>query len=295
MANARQSYTELGETLDLTAQAVHRRVQTLIEQGIIGGSGTFLSTKALGQMWVVTFGMSKAPSMAELDKKLKKEPLVAVFFVASGNFVYIHGMVRDPNEMARFVSFVQKEAMISDIQVGIVPTPPADPEATLSNLDLKIVKALENDSRRPLSDVADELGTTVKTVRRRLERLEKEGLVIHTIHWLLGRAGGTITNLHLHLREDVERDKVAFSLIKKISSNVIRTYAFGNMPNVIVATLWTPTGQEVQDLCQDLENEGLYITVVPNMMRQVYYYDEHRAGYLEEIINKRAVKERTGH
>lgn len=290
MMNSRQPYSELGEALGMTAQAVHRRVQTLMEEGIIESSCTSLSNKALGQMWIIVFGWSKAPSMDELNEKFKKDPLVAVFFAASGNFVYVHGLVRDANEMAKFVSSVQREAAISDMQVGIFPTPPHDPEQELTLLDLKIVKALHQDSRRPISDVAEEIGASVKTVRRRLERLEKEGLVLSSIHLELGKAGGTITNLHLTLRENVERDKVAFYLIKKVSANVLRTFSFSNIPNLMIVTMWTKTPHEVIELCEELEKEGSFYSVVPNLMRRAYYYDEHRTYFLEEAYRAKLKK-----
>jgi DNA-binding Lrp family transcriptional regulator len=293
MMNSRMSYAELGESMGLTAQAVHRRVQGLMDQGIIGPSSTNLSTKALGQMWIVAFGWSRSPSMDVLDAKFRKEPLVAVFFVASGNYVYVHGMVRDPNEMARFVSFVQREAAISDLQVGIVPTPSPEPKDEVTLLDLKIIKALHEDARRPISEVAEEIGTSVKTARRRLTHLEERGLVHHSIHWILGRSGGTITNLHIVLRDDVEREKVAFLLIKKLAINVLRTYSFSNIPNLMVLTMWHKTPQEVIDLCRDLEKEGSFYSVVPNMMRDVYYYEEHRTLYLDEFA-KVKMKARTG-
>jgi DNA-binding Lrp family transcriptional regulator len=37
--NSRMSYSELGKSLDLTPQAVHRRVQALMEAEIIAGAG----------------------------------------------------------------------------------------------------------------------------------------------------------------------------------------------------------------------------------------------------------------
>ncbi|OPY32481.1 MAG: HTH-type transcriptional regulator LrpA [Methanomassiliicoccales archaeon PtaU1.Bin124] len=290
MMNSRLPYSDLGESLGLTAQAVHRRVQGLMDEGIVEAFSSNISSKALGQMWVMAFGWSRAPSMDELDQKFKKDPMVAVFFAASGNFVYVHGVVRDPNEMAKFVSYVQKEAAISDIQVGIIPTPPHDPEEELTLLDLRIVKALHTDARRPLSDVAEEIGASVKTVRRRLERMEKEGLVQHTAHLNLGLAGGTITNLHLVLKDNVEREKVAFVLIKRISANVLRSYSFSNKPNLMIVTLWNRNPQEVIDLCRELEKDGSFFSVVPNFMRQVYYYDDHRTFFLDEALKAKARK-----
>lgn len=124
LANSRIPYSELGKALGMTPQAVHRRVQDLMDAGIINGMGTFLSVKATGHMLVLAMGWSKCPSMDDLGERLKKQRAVAVLFAAGGNYVYILGTVKNAEEMGWFVSMVQKEAAIHDLQAGIIPTPP---------------------------------------------------------------------------------------------------------------------------------------------------------------------------
>lgn len=292
MMNSRMSFSDLGKMLDLTPQAVHRRVQMLMEEGIIASTGTYLSPRAHGRMWIVVYGWSKFHSMDELAAKFAKDRSVAILFVASGNLVYVHGMVKDVNEMGRFVSKVQKEALISDIQVGILPSPPPAPENSLSKLDLKLIQAMQHDARRPVSDVADEVGVSVKTARKRLDRMIKEELINFSMHWNLGAQPDPITNIHLLIKEDVEREKVAYMLIKRLATSVIRTYSFSNLPNHLIVTIWTRNGNEVNQICRDLEKEGLFVSVVPNNVRTVYYYDDHRISLLDDIVKERSSTEK---
>lgn len=48
-------------------------------------------------------------------------------------------------------------------------------QRTLSRLDWRIMRALRGRANRPLADVADELGLSLKTVRRRFDRMAHEG------------------------------------------------------------------------------------------------------------------------
>ncbi|HEY3419287.1 MAG TPA: AsnC family transcriptional regulator [Methanomassiliicoccales archaeon] len=292
LMNSRMSYSELGKNMGLTPQAVHRRVQALIDAENITGTGTFLTLKAQGRMWVVIFGWSRAPSMDEVATALKRENDVAVFFIASGNYVYIHGGVRDTNDMSSFVTKVQRLAQIHDAQVGILPSPPSTTKDALSRLDLRLVKSLQNDARRSISEVADEVGVSVKTAKKRLDRLIGEDLVQFSIHWSPDTQGDTITNIHLIIKEDVERDKVAFLLIKKLSAGVIRTYSFSNLPNQLIVMLWTRNVKEMQKDCRDLEEEGFFHSVVPNILRDIYYYDEHRHAILDMLLKNATPSER---
>ena len=51
-------------------------------------------------------------------------------------------------------------------------------EIDLSNVDWRIIKALRYDAMKPLSKVATELGLTLKTVRRRFDRMTQNSAVI---------------------------------------------------------------------------------------------------------------------
>jgi DNA-binding Lrp family transcriptional regulator len=292
MLNSRMSYSDLGKTLGLTPQVVHHRVQELMDAGIITHPGTYISEHYHGDMWIVVYGWSRAPSMDQVASKLEKDRRVAVFFVASGNFVYVHGLVKDASDMARFVSIVQKEAMMHELQVGILPTPPPAPKEALSKLDLRIVKSLEADSRRPITEVAEEVGVTVKTARKRLDRITENGLIVFSIHWLLDSQPDPITNIHLTISEDAEKEKVAFLLIKKLSAGVIRTMAFSNIPNQLIVTLWTRNNKETHRVCQELEREGLFVSVVPNILQAIYYFESHRTSYLKEMMESASKDER---
>jgi DNA-binding Lrp family transcriptional regulator len=273
LMNSRRSYSEMGKELGLTPQAVHRRVQVMMDEGIIRGTVARLTPKAMGVLWVVVFGWSRAASMDVLAAKLARSDRTAIMFAASGNFIYVHGIVPNTNRLADFVTMVQREAQIADAQVGILPTPPAAPEGSLSSLDLRLLAALRKDTRRTASELAKEIGTTAKTVRRRLDRLTREGLVSFSIHWHPDNMGDTMAYVHLHLLPEAERDKVALLLVKKYSTGMLSSYAFSNLPNQLLVMLWTRSVRDLQHVCTELERDGYFSSVVPNVLRAVYYFD----------------------
>lgn len=284
--NSRKPYSELGEELGLTPQAVHRRVQSMTDAGIIRGTVTRLTPKVLGMMWVLVFGWSRAPSMDEMVARLRKHDGLVIVLVSSGNYVYVHGMVRDVNKLGDFVTFVQREGQIQEAQVGIIPTPPPVPRDSLSLLDLRLICALQKDARKTVADLAKEVGTTAKTAKRRLDRLVREGLVSFSILWQPDLMGDTLTYLHLNLRPEAERERVALLLVKKYSSGMMSSYAFGNLPNQLLMMYWTRNVREMQRICSELEGEGFFISVVPNILRAVYYFEEKQAWTMQEMLRR---------
>lgn len=285
MRNSRTPYSELGKELGLSPQMVHRRVQHLMDVEIIRGTYAALSFKAMKAMWVIVHGWSKANSMDEVARELKGDPHVAIMQVASGNYVYVHGNVTDAVGMAELVTSVQRCAKLSEPQVGIVQTPPLE-HVGLSGMDLRIIKALANDTRRPVNEIAEELGTTAKTVRRRLDRLMKEGLVHLSINWQPDTMGDVISQIHMVLKDGVSNEKAAYLMIKKYAPGIIRSYTFSNVPGLIILTYSNRNAREMQDTCKELEGEGIFTSVVPNVIRAIYHYPEHREAVLQDMLNK---------
>jgi len=252
---------------------------------IIRGTYAALSFKAMKAMWVIVHGWSKASSMDEGAKALRDDPHVAIMQVASGNYVYVHGNVIDAVGLAELVTSVQRSARLSEPQVGIVHTPPLE-HSGLTAMDLRIIKALANDTRRPVSEVAEELGTTAKTVRRRLDRLMKEDLVQLSINWQPDTMGDMVSQIHLVLKDGVANEKAAYLMIKKYAPGIIRSYTFSNVPGFILLTYCNRNAREMQDTCRELEAEGIFTSVVPNVIRAIYHYPEHREAVLQDMLKR---------
>jgi len=285
MRNSRTPYSDLGKELGLSPQMVHRRVQHLMDVEIIRGTYAALSFKAMKAMWVIVHGWSKANSMDEVAKELRNDQHVAIMQVASGNYVYVHGNVTDAVGLAELVTSVQRSARLSEPQVGIVHTPPPE-HSGLSAMDLRIIKALANDTRRPVNEIAQELGTTAKTVRRRLDRLMKEDLVQLSINWQPDTMGDMVSQIHLVLKDGVANEKAAYLMIKKYAPGIIRSYTFSNVPGFILLTYCNRNAREMQDTCRELEAEGIFTSVVPNVIRAIYHYPEHREAVLQDMLKR---------
>jgi DNA-binding Lrp family transcriptional regulator len=285
MRNSRTPYSVLGKELGLSPQLVHRRVQNLMDAEIIRGTYAALSFKAMRAMWVIVHGWSRANSMDQVAKELRGDRHVAIMQVASGNYVYVHGNAADAMGLAELVTTVQRSAGLSEPQVGIVHTPPLD-HSGLSGMDLRIIRALANDTRRPVNDIAEELGTTPKTVRRRLDRLMREDLVQLSINWQPDTMGDMVSQIHLVLKDGVANEKAAYLMIKKYAPGIIRSYTFSNVPGLILLTYCNRNAREMQDTCRELEGEGIFTSVVPNVIRAIYHYPEHREAVLQDMLRR---------
>ena len=210
-ANSRLSYAELAEKLDLSVNAVHKRIQLLIETGVIRKFTAKVSLFSATAIVVFVSGTSQLGSFQELPTKLKEHDSIYWLAEGGGKFLYIGAYLRTLSELSDLLEFVKKEAGLPEPTVGIMAsapiqvTPNLKPiDLTLCDLDYKIIRSLKDDSRKAVSDVAIEVGVSAKTVRRRLMRMTKNNLIELGLEWYPDKSNDIITLLDLHLKPDTD-------------------------------------------------------------------------------------------
>ncbi len=88
LGNSRLSCRELAEKLDLSATAVHDRIQTLIDIGIIRKFTSKISKFAQNDIHLLFFGNFKNTSITSVKQKLEQNNGVCWLAVGGGNVLY---------------------------------------------------------------------------------------------------------------------------------------------------------------------------------------------------------------
>ncbi|MEM2100072.1 MAG: winged helix-turn-helix transcriptional regulator [Thermoproteota archaeon] len=276
MSNSRMSYRELADRLNLSVTAIHSRVQSLVEQGVIRRFSARLSPRVLKAVSVLVFGLSRAVPVQELGKRLAGQGSVYWLGVGGGDYLYIGAYLQDVSELVDLVSFLREKAGILEPTVGIVaytslPRDTVPVEAKLSSLDYRIIRSLADDSRKALSKVSEELGVSTRTVRRRLERMMELGLVDMSIDWYPDASNDIMAVLHLNLKPGADSDATR-TVLQKHWPNVFMSWSFSNIPNLILSFAWTNTMKELKELCKSLEQENVFQSVSPNVLYTGYVF-----------------------
>ncbi|MBI0582953.1 MAG: Lrp/AsnC family transcriptional regulator [Methanomassiliicoccus sp.] len=274
--NSRMPYSELAKAVGISVQSAHRRVQDLIASGVIFGFNAAFSARAYRSTWVLVHGRSEAASVNRVLESLNGEKEMDMAMVASGKYLYIGGAVVDPGRINRFTSSVAKTAKLVRPTVGIVYNPglmDVDDTALIYPMDVKIVEALRGDSRRPVTEVAKELGVAPRTVNRHIERLLKGNLVHFAIGWYPQQSGDVVSAIHLRVRAGADREKVAAALVRRLSMREIITYSFSDRPDAIICMTWSPSIRALNELVAGLEEDRVYEEVVPNIIMDARYYE----------------------
>jgi len=270
--NSRLTYRELAELTDMAVSTIHKRINTLIEDDVILGFIARPSIIALKSLLVTIFGTSNAKSLNAVSKELGQNENVVSVATASGKMMYISGFLRDISALRDHSAYISKTAEMSEPTVGIIDVPYITLPEPLTTIDYKIIKSLNRDSRKPITDVADDVGVSTKTVKKRLDRMIENNLVEFSIEWSDKAENNLTTGFHLHLNEGTDIDSTSKHLFEKYNQNTIACIAFSNIPNLIIMFTWTKDTQKSYEIQEKLQNEG-FRDVIPHLIISTDYYE----------------------
>jgi DNA-binding Lrp family transcriptional regulator len=197
--------------------------------------------------------------------------------IGGGNVLYVGAYLKHISELEPLVRFVKETADIPEPTVGITvsPGPPQMWRTTIDNqlceLDYKIIRSLKDDSRKATSVVAEELGVSAKTIRRRIARMMKNYLVVCSIDWYPDASNDIISVFHVQLKPDADPNTPNI-IWQKHYPNALFYWGFSNIPNNYLFLSWTPTAKELRDMRESFEREPAIQAVAPNMIYTGYIF-----------------------
>ena len=270
--NSRYTYREMAEMSDLSVSAVHKRIKSLEDEGIIERYIARPSLQALKSLWVMIFGFSKARSTELVSKELGQHENINFVGIAGGKSLSISTFLRDISELQEISTFISKTAQIDETFIGIKNIPYITIPEPLSSIDYKILKSLNMDARKPITDIAEDVGLSAKTVRRRLDSMVENNLATFTIQWKPLHTNSFIAVFDINLNEGMEIGSTIQYLNKKFSKNLVTSYSFSNIPNRITIETWARTAKEAQQIQIGLQKEG-FKDIIPHIGLSGEYYD----------------------
>lgn len=272
MINSRTPYKEFADMFHISVNSIHKRIKSLVDLKIIRGFKARLGFANFFNITnIVMFGIPNAKNKKELMDELGRNENVYNITRASGNMFYIHAYLRKISELDYLVSYIRKTGEFNDLKVGIDRNSPVfspDNTKALSSTDYLIIDSLKNNSRKNISDIANDLNISPKTISRRLDNLIENDLVYCYIDWYPDNSGQILSMIILKIKPEliVDDTELIDKLKKRYGSKIIFTWSFSNLPSIKLINIWTETMRELQEiessLLSDEKYESIEITVL---------------------------------
>jgi DNA-binding Lrp family transcriptional regulator len=289
--NSRMPQRDLADILGITVAQVHRRIDTMIDEGVIREFTANISRGYLGAVSVQVDGVCDCKSVGDLATRMEENDSVQSLLTYSANLTTATLLLRDIADLGPAVEFVRqtlqmrepKVTISAQIYVGDVPSERQYTGAReLSRLDYRIIRALHHNARKPVVDIAEETGITAKTVRLHLEQMEREGAIEYTMLWNPIHSAGANFVIRVDLRPGTDKGAFISSMNRRFGARIILTFVHSNMLDYVCGYCWAPTVAQHQALVDTLEADETVIDVKSSIVHQEWKFETWRDKLLHE-------------
>jgi Lrp/AsnC family transcriptional regulator for asnA, asnC and gidA len=233
----RSSVAHIGETLGMPTSSVRHRLQRLIKDGVIEFD-VMTNPLVLGyQVWTMIEIQVDIAQIESVAQQLARCPEVYLVYIMAGRYDILVGTAFRTNEeflefitgtLAKFPGIMRttssrilrlnKRSMNFPLPQTLdrprrakaepkaVATVPVVSEQTveLSDADVKIIQCLQKDPRSSVAHIGEMLGMPTSSVRHRLQRLIKEGVIkfdVMTNPFVLGYQVWTMIEIQVDIAQ----------------------------------------------------------------------------------------------
>jgi DNA-binding Lrp family transcriptional regulator len=292
MANSRASYKELADTFNMSINSIHKRVKSLVELGIVKNFRTTIGLPYFKQIVnVILYGITSTKDKKDLMEKLGSNEFIYNVTQASGNLIYLHAYIRNLAELDSLVSFVKKEGEMTSLTVGLDKNYLSilnKDFKELSPLDYRIIYTLKDNSRKPITEIAEELGYSTKTIRRHLDDLIKNYLINFTINWYPDKTAEIFSIFIIKWKQSIQINDTQYinELRKRYGQKLVLSWTFTNLPELMLILFWTQSMKELQRIESDLmeaDFESVNVTVLVEGKIFPTWIDQYLENKVKEI------------
>lgn len=290
-ANSRRPQRELADELGIGVAVVHRRIQSLVEQGVAKGFTANLSMSYLRAASAQVDGICGCQPCAETLDRLSKSGSVDSVLTSAANLTSLTLILRSIDDLGSTVELVRDVLKMPQPKVTIsmmtlVRSEPRERAFTgnreLSRLDYRIVNSLHLNSRKPIVDLADEIDITPKTARVRLEAMEQEGAIEYGFDWDPARTAGASFIVRIDLKPGTDRNAFISHLNKRYGARFILTFAHSNVYDYVCGYCWAPTVGQHNELVGALKSDDGVADVRSGIVHDQWSLETWRDRLLRE-------------
>jgi DNA-binding Lrp family transcriptional regulator len=294
----RMPVQELAKRLKTSRQTVNHRMQALTRLGVFKNIRAAISIHYLGLVPLYIWGRTSGTSIEDILDRFEGTELVDAVIVLGGSDLLIVGAPRKEFELEDYIEFVRRTAEMTELTVGKPcygdgSNPPSYDKGRqmknyrdVSPIDLKIIVSLDDNARKPVAEIASDVGASTRTVRRHLERMKLEGVLTFDMPWDIPSGEDMYTLMYLNIRSGADKAKIARRLLSRNPLRVTVVRSFSNLPHFLMGLLKSDGMKETRKILSDISNDEDILSVTPNLIyleREYWSWDQKLPAALARI------------
>ncbi len=203
LQNCRTPYRTLAEQFNMTANAVKKRVQKLIDTGVIAQFTTELTPAMVdGENFLAIVLTDGHENEDELVQLMGSHILVREVGALSGSAYLAMGTHIGSESLRDFGSFLRGLDNVRSVELhSLVKDALHGKKTELTKLQLRVLRCLSENPRMSTKEISDRTGLTVRRTRAIINSLLESGAVFLGIRWNLSAGEGFVFLLKIYWDE----------------------------------------------------------------------------------------------
>ena len=189
LQNCRQSYQALARKYGVTLNAIKKRIQKLLEDGVI----SFVVEPHLANLdgdWVLAIVSTKGTEdPADFVNQLGSNAMINEVGPLSGGGYIIFAIYEGREGLSELATFLRTFDHVKDVEIHQVLIDKGK-KVDFSKRELRILRCLLDDPRMRISKIAECTGYSAKTVRRGLQEITESSGIWFTVRLRLNAGDG---------------------------------------------------------------------------------------------------------
>ncbi|MBI2126492.1 MAG: winged helix-turn-helix transcriptional regulator [Thaumarchaeota archaeon] len=279
---------KLSRKLDLSVEEIDRRILQWNNAGVISKVTVFVDFRVLGmKLAVFDFRTNSVEEKHDFVKKAKAMDGVSSINVFFGNDIRV-GFVSPTSDgleeklsMLKNLSGDSKPVMM--VRTDLPNYAPAEDTLKLKALDCKVIKSLRPNARKPVGEIADEVGMPVEAVTQRLRRLYETHVIFPFVEMRLENLKGYLIASMVCLLDGSQRANIVMgSMSQKFENHFIRVIH----PTAVAMHLYYRNLNDVSVDTTTAKQIAGVRTVKVDLFEKILINFDWIDGKLEQIIAK---------
>ena len=282
--DCRMPYREIAKSLDMSATAIKSRVDEMVSAGVITDFMVQFSHAMIGAeamiVWIKTDGKeNRSQFVSEIATNRGVMQICPLY----GEDYFVGAEYTSSHELATLVEAFKRNPRVIYTEIHTLLFPHGK-KTNLTNLQLRVLKALLKDARMMITDIAKETGLTVRLVRRILRELKESEAINFSLRWRLN-VGDRVTFL-LKLKWDpkqTSRDEVIDTLLKNYQDEFWEILPSASEP-ILFAAITVDNLNDMDTITSEIRSLPAILYSEAIIYRPPYNFKSLRRLHLEETI-----------
>ncbi|MFW9959274.1 MAG: winged helix-turn-helix transcriptional regulator [Candidatus Odinarchaeota archaeon] len=191
-SNCRLPYQTLAKKLKVSSNAVKKRVDRLIEEGVIERFSIELSLEMFGgDVALIILETDGTENEQEFCDNLGENPMIGLVGPCSGSMYMLFATYIGTTGLSELGVFLRTRKSVKSVEIFPLIYPRGK-RVKYSKSHLKVLRCLVEDARMPVADIAHKTGLSARTVRRLIDEIiEGEGVSL-SLSWDLNASDGIV-------------------------------------------------------------------------------------------------------